>query len=47
MIFLNNKETTLEELRLLTDIEERVIELTNVNDNGDMFFELNKYGEYY
>lgn len=46
MIFLYNKEITLEELRLLTDIEERVIELVNVNDNGDMFFEFNEYREY-
>lgn len=36
MIFVNKKEASLEELKILTDIEERVIELIDVDDYSEL-----------
>lgn len=47
IIFVNNDETTMEELELILSVEERVIELVEIDTNGNMYFEINGYSEYY
>ena len=47
IIFVNNEETTMEELEILLSTEERVIELVDIDKNGNMHFEINGYGAYY
>ena len=47
IIFVNNEETTMDELEILLSTEERVIELVEIDSNGNMHFEINGYGAYY
>lgn len=47
IIFVNKEETTIDELEILLSTEERVIELVDIDTNGNMYFEINSYGAYY
>lgn len=47
IIFVNNDETTMEELELILSVEEREIELVKIDTNGNMYFEIAGHGEYY
>jgi len=47
LIFVNKEETTMYELEALLSTEERVIELVDIDSNGNMYFEINSYGAYY
>lgn len=47
IIFVDNEETTMDELEIILSVEERVIELVEIDTNGNMYFEINGYGAYY
>jgi len=47
IIFVNNDETTMQELELILSVEERAIELVKIDTNGNIYFEIAGYSEYY
>lgn len=47
LIFVDKEETTIQELEILLSTEERVIELVDIDNNGNMHFEINSYSTYY
>ena len=46
-LFYNNKEITLEELKYQLDNEVETIELFEIDDNGNLYFEKVIYGQFY
>ena len=46
IIFVDKEETTIDELEILLSTEERVIELVEIDTNGNMHFEIHGYGIY-
>ena len=46
-LFYNSKEITLEELKYQLDNEVEIIELFEIDDNGNLYFEKVIYGKFY
>ena len=46
-LFYNSKEITLEELKYQLDNEVEIIELFEIDDNGNLYFEKVIYGQFY
>lgn len=46
-LFYNNKEITLEELKYQLDNEIETIELFEIDEKGNLYFEKVVYGQFY
>lgn len=46
-VFLEEKEITIDELKNILDISEKVIELVEIDDDGNFHFEASNFGFYY
>lgn len=47
MIYLDGKEITIDVLKELVNTSDKVIELVDVDEENNLYFELNEYGTYY
>lgn len=47
MFYLEGKEITIDVLKELVNTSDKVIELMDIDEENNLYFELNEYGIYY
>ena len=47
MFYLEGKEITIDVLKELINTSDKVIELIDIDEENNLYFELNGYGTYY